>query len=161
MLRAAAEQDFAVVASWFFPTKTAHYDNDNELVRHWAGPSIIYPCTELSLAEQISGGHYQSYVLVDRDSIIGFGQMQLVRQRAHLARLVIKKAYRGKRLAKRLLSELIDVAQAQIKLKEVSLFVYHDNTIAVACYEKFGFAESPTPKAIQPMERCRFMSLRY
>jgi ribosomal protein S18 acetylase RimI-like enzyme len=160
-LRTAAEADFAAVCHWFFSIKLASKSQESAFIRQWAGPNITYPCSLEQLASHLRAGQYQSFILAEHAEIIGFGQIQLVKQRAHLARLVINPMYRGQGLAKRLLSELIENAQQQIKLREVSLFVYVENTTAVACYEKFGFAESATPTGINTVVGCRFMTLRY
>jgi ribosomal protein S18 acetylase RimI-like enzyme len=157
-LKAAANGDFAAVASWFEPVTKAQKTG---LVRQWAGPNTPNPLTVPLLANYIASGNYHSYVLIAQSNIVGFGQFQLVKERVHLARLIIKQEYRGQGLAKRLLSELIELAQAHIKVREVSLFVYADNIKAIKCYETYGFAESATPKGIQPLAGCRFMSLRY
>ena len=160
-LRTAAIEELAAVSAWFVPRKLASSAQERELIRQWAGPKIIYPCSAEQLAFHVMNGNYQSFTLSDNDKIVGFGQIQLVKQRAHLARLVINPKYRGLGLAKRLLSELIENAQQQIKVKEVSLFVYLENITAIACYTKFGFAESATPPGINALDGCRFMTLRY
>jgi len=160
-LRTAAEADFAAVCRWFFSVKLATTSQVNPSIRQWAGPNIAYPCSVKQLASHLIAGQYQSFILAEHANIIGFGQIQLVKQRAHLARLAINPAYRGQGLAKRLLAGLIENAQQQIELKEVSLFVYMENTTAIACYEKFGFAQSTTPTGINTVVGCRFMTLRY
>lgn len=160
-LRTASGNDFAAVVSWFIGPNKRTSEQTSSLIRHWAGPNVSQPYSAKRLIEQINGGHYQSLVLLDGERIIGFGQIQIIKQRIHLARLTINPAYRGKRLAKRLLSELIEYAQTQVQVNEASLFVYIDNPIAVACYEGYGFLESATPKAIKPMANCRFMTLRF
>lgn len=176
-LTTAAISDFAAVASWFVPvisvlTKSQHSNKTNiqKQLRQWAGPKIDYPCSTEQLALQLNAAHYKSYVLVantDTDtkndtntSTIGFGQIQLVKQRVHLARLAINPAKRGQGLGKRLISELIAQAQTQVKVKEASLFVDHENTAAIACYERYGFVQSATPEGINPLAECRFMTLR-
>jgi len=159
-LRTAAEVDFAVVSAWFSPMASAFPASASLLIRQWAGPNITCPRSIEQLASYVMASQYQSFVLADHANIIGFGQLQLIKQRAHLARLAINPNYRGQGLAKRLLSELIENAQQKIDLKEVSLFVYIKNTTAIACYEKFGFAESATPAGISAVVGCRFMTLR-
>jgi ribosomal protein S18 acetylase RimI-like enzyme len=160
-LRAAAIEDLAAVSAWFVPRKLASSVEERYLIRQWAGPKISYPCSAEQLAFHVMNGNYQSFTLAENNNIVGFGQIQLVKQRAHLARLVINPKCRGLGLAKRLLSELIENAQQQIQVKEVSLFVYLENTTAIACYTKFGFAESATPPGINALDGCRFMTLRY
>lgn len=160
-LRTAVKEDFTAVSAWFVPSKLANSVQERELIRQWAGPKIIYPCSAQQLACQVMEGNYQSFTLADNSDIVGFGQIQLVKQRAHLARLVINPNYRGLGMAKRLLSECIATAQQQIQVKEVSLFVYLENTTAISCYTKFGFAESATPPGINALDGCRFMTLRY
>lgn len=159
-LKTAAKDDFAAVANWFVGIKSVSASQVSKFVRQWAGPNIASPCSANQLALHISAGQYQSFVLNQHTNIIGFGQIQLIKRRAHLARLAINPNFRGRGLARRLLSELIENAQQQIDLKEVSLFVYSENTIAIACYEKFGFAESATPTGINAVVGCRFMTLR-
>jgi ribosomal protein S18 acetylase RimI-like enzyme len=160
-LRIAAESDFAAVCHWFLSVKLATTSEANSFIRQWVGPNITYPCSVEQLASHLIAGQYQSFVLAEHANIIGFGQIQLVKQRAHLARLAINPIYRGQGHAKRLLAELIENARQKIELKEVSLFVYLENTTAIACYEKFGFAESVTPTRINSVVGCRFMTLRY
>lgn len=160
-LRAAVIDDLAAVSAWFVPTKVATSAQEQALIRQWAGPKVTYPCSAEQLALHVMNGNYHSFTLSENNNIVGFGQIQLVKQRAHLARLVINPKYRGLGLAKRLLSGLIENAQQQIQVKEVSLFVYLENTTAIACYTKFGFAESVTPPGINALDGCRFMTLRY
>lgn len=160
-LRKAAKDDLAAVSAWFVPRKHANSAQERELIRQWAGPKITYPCSVEQLAFHVINGNYQSFTLAENNIIVGFGQIQLVKQRAHLARLVINPKYRGLGLAKRLVTELIENAKQQIQVKEVSLFVYIENTTAIACYTKFGFAESATPPGIKALDGCRFMTLRY
>jgi ribosomal protein S18 acetylase RimI-like enzyme len=159
-LKTAAKDDFVAVADWFVGIRLVSASQVSKFVRQWAGPNIVYPCTANQLALHIRTGQYHSFVLNQHTNIIGFGQIQLIKGRAHLARLAINPNFRGRGLARRLLSELIENAQQQIDLKEVSLFVYSENTIAIACYEKFGFAESATPMGNNAVAGCRFMTLR-
>ena len=158
-LKTAAKDDFTVVADWFVSMKSVSASKVRAFVQQWAGPNIAYPCSTSQLARHVRAGRNQSFILAEQANIIGFGQIQLVKRRAHLARLAINPNFRGRGLARRLLSELIQNAQQQIDLKEVSLFVYSENTIAIACYEKFGFTESATPTGINAVVGCRFMTL--
>ncbi|WP_412972364.1 GNAT family N-acetyltransferase [Glaciecola sp. MF2-115] len=157
-LKAAASSDFAAVASWFEPISSTAATH---LIRQWAGPNVPKPCSAELLADYISSGNYHSYILQDESNILGFGQFQLVKHRVHLARLVIRSEFRGLGVAKRLLTELIEAAQTYTEVKEVSLFVYMENTKAIQCYETYGFAESPTPAGVNLLADCRFMTLRY
>ncbi|MFT5543039.1 MAG: ribosomal protein S18 acetylase RimI-like enzyme [Glaciecola sp.] len=172
-LATAADADFAVVASWFIKKRESSLkapEGSIEVcerdVKQWAGPNVNYPCSVDGLATTIKKGLYESFVLKQDKVIVGFGQLQLLKYRGHLARLVINPEYRGKSISKRLISELIKQAHKQVtlqenKLKQVSLFVNIENYVAIACYQQFGFADSVTPAVITKPADCRYMTLRF
>jgi ribosomal protein S18 acetylase RimI-like enzyme len=145
--------------------------SDAVAIRQWAGPSVTFPCSIDSLGLFIKKGFSTSFVLKYNEVILGFGQLQLLKHKAHLARLVINPEYRGRGLGKHLLSELIQQADKQVRfekisskhasLKQVSLFVNIENFVAIACYQKFGFAESVMPAGISAPADCRYMTLHF
>lgn len=149
---AAVERDFAALASWF--------DNAHAL-KEWGGPALSLTRSPDDLMAQLhQSPDYSSYAIHQGNETIAFGQLLLLKERAHLARLCVHPARRGEKLGLRLVNELIQQAAKTINLKSASLFVYESNYVAIACYQKLGFVETVTPTGISKPERCKYMMKR-
>jgi ribosomal protein S18 acetylase RimI-like enzyme len=149
---AAVESDFAALFSWF---DTAH------ALKQWGGPALSLQRSYHDLMAQLhQSPDYTSYAIHQGQQTIAFGQLLLLKDRAHLARLCVKPARRGEKIGLRLVNELIQQAAQSIRLKSASLFVYESNYVAIACYQKLGFVEAPTPAGITKPEQCKYMMKR-
>ena len=149
---AAVDDDFAALASWF----------DNALaLKEWRGPVLSFTRTPSDLKAQLhQSPDYSSYAIHQGEQTIAFGQLLLLKDRAHLARLCVNPERRGEKLGLRLVNELIQHAAKSIPLKSASLFVYESNYVAIACYQKLGFVETVTPTGVSKPERCKYMMKR-
>ena len=149
----AQESDFLLLPSWF---TTA------EALTEWAGPSVSFPLNPQDLIHQhVDNAQYDSFVLTatisGKQELAAFGQVLIVRHRAHLARLCVNPQLRGLKLSKRLIHDLVREASRTNQINLVSLFVYDTNRIARACYRKMGFVELPSPPSIKTPDGCVYM----
>lgn len=86
------------------------------------------------------------YVIArDGDRIVGFAGLIVIVDDAHVATVTVDPAHRGRRIAVRLLLELIDAARAR-EIEQMTLEVRVSNEPALALYRRFGFA----PAGIRP-----------
>ena len=153
---ASEEAHFTSIVSWF---------NNAKAFTSWAGPQLSFVKEPSILRKVITKGSYLSYSLLyldsDHEVLLGFGQIQLWPERAHLGRLVISPYFRGKGLSYQLVNQLIEIAVAKQHIKLISLFVYDDNKVAKHSYSMLGFSPAPYPKNVTPVKNCTFMTLRY
>ena len=123
---------------------------DASSLQRWGGPTFRFPFDSASFREDLLHRQQRSYVLRSADSdIVGFGQFYSRWQRIHLSRIAIHPQQRGRGYGKVLLTQLLQAADDVAELTEFALFVYKDNTQAVALYRSLGFvtAEPPEPEA--------------
>ena len=125
----------------------------------WAGWRLRYPVEIDALAVTIDFAHHGGFALVDSEELIGFGQIVFkARGRAHLARLIVAPAHRGRGCGELLVRLLL----AQVRTsghKFASLNVDPANAVAIALYQKVGFADAPRPDDEPDPHGSRFMRL--
>ncbi|MBF7075013.1 GNAT family N-acetyltransferase [Glaciecola sp. MH2013] len=147
----AQESDFLTLPKWF---KTP------ALLREWGGPKLNYPLNaEQFFKDNEQATHYQSYALKSQEHLVAFGQVNIVKQRAHLARLCVNPSMRGQGHSKTLIHSLVRQATSQGSINLISLFVYESNHLAIRCYQKLGFIQLPAPRNINIPEGCIYMLL--
>ena len=118
-----------------------------EKLRTWGGPDIRFPFDARTFEEDMKINEFASYAVVGAGGeLIGFGQIYERLGRAHLARLVVAPAKRGRGYGRRLLEAIARKGRELLGVKENSLFVYHHNTIAHRCYHEAGFVETAYPE---------------
>jgi len=132
MLRPPVAADYAAIAAWI---------PDAAACARWAGPQLAYPFEAGALPRLLAVEHGASYVLHDAHaSLLGFGQYRLRQPgTAHLCRIIVAPAARGKGMGKALCRLLIDEARRATAAKAVTLRVYRDNLAAFAIYSDLGF----------------------
>ena len=126
------------------------------------GPGRLrYPVDIDSLVATIDFAHHGGFALIDSEEMIGFGQIvRKARGRAHLARLIVAPAHRGHGSGERLVRLLL----AQVRSrghKVASLNVDPANAVAIALYQKVGFADAPRPDDEPDPHGSRFMALPF
>lgn len=130
-LRPARALDAMEVARWF-PTR-----RDAVL---WGGPSLPQPVHGLWLAREMAT--IRHHVLVDGDDRLAgvFAVVfHLSERRAHLIRVALNPALRGKGLGELLARAAIEVASSQGAAETLTLAVYAKNAAARRTYERAGF----------------------
>lgn len=149
-LNDASESDINRLMSWF---------PDERSVNIWGGPNFRYPLTPTTFQEDTHWRDMDSYILVrpQRD-MIAFGQMYERHGRINLARLVVVPDQRGQGLGTSLVALLMDRGRETFPLEEFSLYVYHDNHAAKACYASAGFEEHESPVSDDMPDNCIYMT---
>jgi ribosomal protein S18 acetylase RimI-like enzyme len=136
-LRPASATDYEEIAAWI---------SDAGACLRWAGPKVPYPFlpAELPVLLAVPGGG--SYCLADDagGSPVGFGQYwPRPDGTVHLLRIIIRPESRGQGLGRELCGQLLSRAVKSAPAQAVTLNVYRDNLVAVALYERLGFAIVP------------------
>lgn len=136
MLRAATLDDLRLVSTWV-TTKAE--------CTVWAGWRVDFPFTAPALAEAIDFAHHGGFVLLDGSAVVAFGQIvPKAAHRAHLARLIVEPAHRGRGLGRTLVRGLLERA-ALGGHRRASLNVDPSNAAAIGLYGKLGFTEAERP----------------
>jgi ribosomal protein S18 acetylase RimI-like enzyme len=136
VLRAATKDDLQAMMGWF---------PDRRSCRIWGGPDFRYPFTEQSFQEDTRFEVLPSYVYATDRTLVGFGQYYLRAGRCHVSRLAVSPTLRGNGWGSELLSALIDLGSAALRVDQCSLFVSADNQPAARLYRRLGFAQAPYP----------------
>ena len=126
--------DAAVALSW---------TPGDESLRRWAGPSTRCPATPESLWADISGADATTLALESPAlGLVGFGQVRFREQLyGHLARIIVSPRQRGRGWGRTLCLALMREAWRLHPIKAYSLYVFPDNTNAIALYRSLGFVE--------------------
>ena len=145
-LRPATPADAAIALAW---------TPADEALRRWAGPSTRCPATPESLWADISSTDATTYAYESPEhGLIGFGQVRFREQAyGHLARIIVSPRRRGAGLGRALCLALMREAPRLYPIKGYSLYVYPDNTAAIALYRSLGFAE----QGLHPQFNCILM----
>jgi len=164
ILTTPTNTDIQQMSSWF---------KDEAEMRIWSGPQFRYPFDQVTFKADLSMERLASFSLkhsepttdVEPNFLVGFGQYYLRAGRCHLGRLVINPNCRGQNKAADLINLLAEKGCADLKVNELSLFVFEDNTRAKRAYEKLGFVEAEYPELFVsgsvPMEGCVYMTKFY
>ncbi len=133
-LRRATVEDAAVTLSW---------TPEDEALRRWAGPATRCPATIESFWEDINNTDATTFAFVTREAaLVGFGQVRYREQtHGHLARVIVSPEFRGQGLGRRLCLALMREASRLHPIAAYSLYVYPDNSTAIALYRSLGFVE--------------------
>lgn len=146
----ATQTDIDHLMSWF-PTERS--------VDIWGGPNFRYPFTAETFHEDVRWKEMDTFCLMDTSGdISAFGQMYERHGRINLARLVVAPGSRGQGIGQKLVAALIDEGRRIFSLPEFSLYVYHDNEQALACYRRMGFEEDEYPEDDELAESCIYMT---
>lgn len=146
--RTATPEDVREIAGWI------HSRRDCEL---WAGPRLPYPLDPELLPGDIDLYHADSVALVEARRLIAFGQViYMDEDRAHLARIIVAPARRGRGYGRLLVRELMRRAHER-GYATVSLYVDRYNRRALALYLRFGFVRAERPQGELASARTVYM----
>jgi ribosomal-protein-alanine N-acetyltransferase len=135
--RSAKQDDLSVIISWI---------PDAAACKRWAGPAVNFPLTPASLSREITFSANNSYCLVEKGNLVGFGQLiRKSKQRLHAARIIVDPPARGRGFGRTLCQSLIKRA-AELKYPRISLNVYKDIPTAILLYQSLGFREKKKSK---------------
>lgn len=96
---------------------------------------IVYECNRKAFLEKLA------FFELKDDTIIGYGQILILKGKYTVANFGIIEAFRGKGYGEALLIHLLNQAKLQ-ELKEVYIKVKSNNLKAINLYKKMGFEES-------------------
>lgn len=133
-LRDPVATDYSVLASWI-PDATA--------CARWAGASFQFPFVPAELPALLHLKQEHSYSMVAaNDALRAFGQFSVKDGRtAHLGRIIVAPAERGRGMGRILLELLIREARRSVAPEFITLRVYRDNAPARTLYAGLGFTE--------------------
>ncbi len=103
-------------------------------------PSANHPLTLAQLEQQLNERH-QSTVILEDNHVAGFANFYNVENRniAFIGNVIIKPEKRQRGLGKKLLQMMITTGFSQLRLKEIHLSCYNNNTPALLFYNSLGF----------------------
>ena len=79
------------------------------------------------------------YIVIKNDSeILGFAGIKIILDEADIMNIVVKKAYRNKKIGSLLLDSLVKLSK-KLSIKSITLEVNEKNLVAFHLYEKFDF----------------------
>lgn len=149
-LRDATEDDLRKLMGWF---------ESADAVKVWGGPKFRYPFTSATFREDCRWGRMATFVLESPGGeFAAFGQVYERYRRINLARLVVRPDLRGQGIGRRLVEALIEVGPTVVDRPEFSLFVYRDNTPALACYLGAGFSIHSYPQDAPMADVCHYLT---
>lgn len=100
------------------------------------------PWTSGAFHNELSNNQFAHYMILDiSGEVAGYGGMWLIMDEAHVTNIAIKNTYRGQKLGKRLLQELMRTA-SYLGAKRMTLEVRASNHIAQSMYDKLGFVSA-------------------
>lgn len=145
-LRPARIEDLDVVLPWA---------PDAEAMRLWAGPAVGFPVPRATLWAALWQVPGAAFALCEADErVVGFGQlMHREPGFAHLARIIVAPAHRGRGLGRLLCRALMQAAPARLPVRAFSLHVHPENHRARALYRSLGFVEVRTERKVLRMEK--------
>lgn len=135
---------------------------DARFLLQWAGPAYTFPLTREQLARtweltQRTPPAHLMFKLCETPGGRVLGHIELMglnptERRAHIGRVLIDAAARGRGTGTALMTLLIDHAFGPLGLDTLTLGVFTFNTPALACYQRLGFvplAEQPPPRTFE------------
>jgi ribosomal-protein-alanine N-acetyltransferase len=117
-----------------------------DALRHWAGPSTRCPATPESFWEDISNADATTFAFESPvHGLLGFGQVRFREQAyGHLARIIVSPHHRGRGLGRTLCVALMRETVRLHPIKAFTLYVFPDNSRAIALYRSLGFVDQGT-----------------
>ncbi|NOS86469.1 MAG: GNAT family N-acetyltransferase [Ignavibacteria bacterium] len=121
---------------------------DERTMLLWCGPVFDFPLTIEQLKSYFSetqkpGPCRLIFKAVDENGkIAGMCELGAISRRncsASICRVFVDKASRGKGIADKLISFILEYGFTELELIRIELNVYTFNTPAINCYEKLGF----------------------
>lgn len=90
------------------------------------------------LKSEILNNNSKYIVIKNNFEILGFAGIKIILDEADIMNIVVKKAYRNKKIGSLLLDSLIKLSK-KLSIKSITLEVNEKNLVAFHLYEKFGF----------------------
>lgn len=127
---------------------------DEKALIQWCGPVFDYPLTIDQLkkyfAESLEPKPLRYiFKLMIANEIAGMCELGAVDRRndsGSLCRIFVKNEFRGKGIAEKMISEVLDFGFYSVNLVRIELNVYTFNVPAFKCYEKLGFKREGTKR---------------
>jgi len=146
----ATESDIDELMGWFA---------NERAVRVWGGPNFRCPFSRETFHADVHWRDMASYCVRDTQMrFIAFGQFYVRYDRINFARLIVHPDVRGSGVGKQLLSMLMGASRPVFDLAEYSLFVFKDNTPALACYQSMGFVIQEYPAEMPMADTCYYLT---
>jgi ribosomal-protein-alanine N-acetyltransferase len=97
------------------------------------------PWTAGAFHNELTNNQFAHYMIMDvGGEVAGYGGIWLIMDEAHVTNIAVRDIYRGKKLGKRLLEELMRTA-SYLGAVKMTLEVRASNQIAQSLYHKLGF----------------------
>lgn len=117
-------------------------------------PTIYsHPWTRGNFSDSLNSG-YSAWVLLQKQSIIGYALMMMVLDEAHLLNISIAKPYQKQGLGKYLLEHMLEMAKRH-HAANIFLEVRTSNQAAISLYEHMGFCEMAVRRGYYPAHQGR------
>ena len=114
-------------------------------------PTIYsHPWTRGNFSDSLNSG-YSTWVLEEKDEMIGYALMMMVMDEAHLLNLSIAKHRQKQGLGRYLLEHMMTIAKRH-KAANMFLEVRSSNISAIALYENMGFCEMAVRHGYYPAD---------
>ena len=138
----ACSNDALEVLNWFTSEKQ---------IKDWGGPAMYYPISVAKFLSTLNLTESSSFKLVQQgkaNETLAFGQFYVRLGRHHLARLAVSPNSRGQGIGRHLVNGLIKKAHLSQTAKGDSLYVMHDNPVAISLYQSLGFTFAEYPDSL-------------
>jgi len=121
---------------------------DEKTLIQWCGPVFDFPLTIEQLEDYFTEsqkpepGRLIFKAIDENGSLAGICELGAISRRncsASICRVFVDKALRGKGIAKKLISFVLQYGFTELGLIRIELNVYTFNAPAINCYEKLGF----------------------
>lgn len=121
---------------------------DERTLIQWCGPVFDFPLTIEQLEDYFSEtqkpypGRLIFKAVDENGNLAGICELGAISRRncsASICRVFVDKTFRGRGIADKLISYILEYGFGELGLIRVELNVYTYNTPAINCYEKLGF----------------------
>lgn len=113
---------------------------DAEAVEIVEKASFAVPWSRKSFWEEAANEKTYYLLLLDGEKVIGYAGTWLIMDEAQITNVAILPAYRGQKLGKAMMAELIKIAVAR-GAERMTLEVRPSNTAALSLYKAFDFVD--------------------
>ena len=135
---------------------------DRRFLLQWAGPEYKWPLDTKQLLKTYAktkihpSSHYM-FIAYDTGIEQSIGHIELMnvnieKKSAHIGRVLIDPAIRGKGYGSQLMNKICEYAFINLKLSTLTLSVFDFNQSAIVCYQKIGFKIIETKVAFREFE---------
>ncbi len=100
--------------------------------------SFSTPWTKRLFYDELENSHTIYFVYEEEGEVVGYGGMWQVVDEGQITNIAVKKDYRGRGIASKILEKLIDKAKEN-RIVVIGLEVRESNKNALGLYEKYGF----------------------